>query len=298
MLVAGASGFVGGRLLAEAALEGVETAVLRRGAQGPSGDLHSWDPASGRIAPACLQNVDTVVNLCGAGIADRRWTRARRKLLRESRLLPTRTLVSALGQAGGTQGRVLVNASAIGFYGDRGEEWLGEGSAQGRGFLADLCAEWEAEALAARQAGVRVVLLRLGIVLGGGGGALARMATPFRLGLGGPLGDGQAWMSWISLEDLCRAILFAARCPGLEGPVNAVAPEPVRNAEFTRALAAAFGKGARLPMPAAFLRLIFGEMAREALLASARVRPALLEAQGFSHRHRALAPYLADLFRV
>jgi uncharacterized protein (TIGR01777 family) len=297
MLVAGASGFVGGRLLAEAALEGVETAVLRRDARGLSGGTHAWDPAAGRIDPACLQNVDTIVNLCGAGIADRRWTRARRQLLRESRLLPTRTLVSALGRDGAPPGRVLINASAIGFYGDRGDELLAEGAAQGGGFLADLCAEWEAEALAARRAGVRVVLLRLGIVLGGGGGALSRMATPFRLGLGGPLGDGQAWMSWISLEDLCRVILFAARSPVLEGPVNAVAPEPVRNTDFTRALAAALGRRALLPMPAAVLRLLFGEMAREALLASTRVRPALLEAQGFSHRHRALGPFLADLYR-
>ena len=299
MLVAGASGFVGGRLLAEAALEGVETTVLQRPDSGSgilkgSPESFLWNPATGSIDPLCLQNVDTIVNLCGAGIADARWTPARKRILRESRILSTRTLVGALERVGGG-GRVLLNASAVGIYGDRAEACLPEGAQMGEGFLAELCAEWEAEALEARRHGVRVVLLRIGVVLGEGGGILSKMGPAFRLGLGAVLGDGRAWMSWISQEDLVRAIVFIASRPSISGAVNMVAPDPLRNREFSSVLTAAYGRKSRLRIPAWALRLALGDMAREALLGSSRVLPTRLQEEGFVYRDREISSLLQSL---
>jgi len=224
------------------------------------------------------------IHLSGASVAGHRWTPAYRRAMATSRVGTTQALATLL--AGLRQPpQVLVVASAIGFYGDRGEEILDESSDSGTGFLADLCNKWEAAALPAVQAGIRVVQLRFGVVLGPGGGALAQMLPIFRLGLGGRLGSGRQWMSWVSQTDVVRAALFAVETPSLAGPVNVAAPHPVRNADFTRALAAALYRPALLPAPAFALRLAFGQMADEALLASARAIPAKLEAAGFQFTH-------------
>ena len=256
-----------------------------------------WQPAAPQPLPAAerLENISAAIHLSGANLAARRWTPAFRSELLASRVGSTRALALTLAALRHPP-QVLLAASAIGFYGNRGEEILTETSASGSGFMADLCRQWEAAAQPAVEAGIRVVHLRLGIVLGPGG-ALARMLPVFRLGLGGPLGSGRQWMSWISLPDAVAAMLFALQTPALDGPVNLTAPEPVTNAVFTRALARALHRPAVLPAPAFALRLALGEMADEALLASTRVLPARLASEGFVFRHpvldRALAVALA-----
>ncbi len=256
-----------------------------------------WQPAAPQPLPAAerLENISAAIHLSGANLAARRWTPAFRSELLASRVGSTRALALTLAALRHPP-QVLLAASAIGFYGNRGEEILTETSASGSGFMADLCRQWEAAAQPAVEAGIRVVHMRLGIVLGPGG-ALSRMLPVFRLGLGGPLGSGRQWMSWISLPDAVAAMLFALQTPALDGPVNLTAPEPVTNAVFTRALARALHRPAVLPAPAFALRLALGEMADEALLASTRVLPARLASEGFVFRHpvldRALAVALA-----
>lgn len=256
-----------------------------------------WQPAAPQPLPAAerLENIPAAIHLSGANLAARRWTPAFRSELLASRVGSTRALALTLAALRHPP-QVLLAASAIGFYGNRGEEILTETSASGSGFMADLCRQWEAAAQPAVEAGIRVVHMRLGIVLGPGG-ALSRMLPVFRLGLGGPLGSGRQWMSWISLPDAVAAILFALQTPALDGPVNLTAPEPVTNAVFTRALARALHRPAVLPAPAFALRLALGEMADEALLASTRVLPARLASEGFVFQHpvldRALAVALA-----
>jgi hypothetical protein len=250
-----------------------------------------WDPTRGRIDVAGLEGVDAVVHLAGESIAAGRWTAERKRRIRASRVDGTRLLAGALGQLT-RKPAVLVSASAIGIYGDRNDEELDEGSAPGSGFLADVGRDWEAATETAAAAGIRVVLARMGIVLAREGGALGKMLPPFRLGLGGPLGRGSQWMSWITREDAVAAILATLERPGLAGPVNTVAPAPVTNAEFTRLLAAAVSRPALFPVPALALELLFGEMAREALLASQRVVPRKLLAAGFRFADPVLGPAL------
>lgn len=285
VLVAGSSGFVGSRLVPALQAGGHETVrLVRHGPQGAGQAL--WRPGRGELAPELLDGADAVVNLAGAGIAGHRWTPAYRQVLRESRIAATRTLASAAARCVSPPS-VLVNASATGYYGDRGDEPLDEASPGGRGFLAELAADWEAEALAARALGMRVVLLRFGMIVGPGGGALERMLTPFRLGLGGPLGRGRQWWSWVALEDAVRAVVHAVEEPVLSGPVNVTAPAPLRNREFTRVLARALHRPAVLPAPAPILRLALGDMADELLLASTRALPRALESAGFAfHKPR------------
>lgn len=302
MLVAGSSGFTGARLLAEAALNGVETCILKRaGAAGalvePGKGQAWWNPARGELPDACIQNIDTIVNLCGAGIADKRWNGARKRELLESRLAATRTLVDACARST-VRPKVLLNASAVGFYGDGGSALLDEGAAKGSGFLSALCEAWEAEALRAERLGMRVVFLRTGMVLGEEGGALSRLLPVFRRGLGGPLGAGDTWMSWISNEDLARSILHIAQNSCLEGAVNTVSPEPILNADFTRSLAASLGVHAPFRVPVWALRLGLGEMAKELFLSSCRAVPNKLVASGFQFRHQALEPWLCSLFQL
>lgn len=251
-----------------------------------------WDVMAAQPPRECLSGAEAVVHLAGETVAQR-WTAAAKARIRASRVEGTRRLVAALASLE-RRPAVLIAASAIGIYGDRGDEWLTESSPPGRGFLAELAVEWERESAEARKLGLRVTLLRIGIVLGPQGGALARMLPLFRLGLGGALGSGVQWMSWIHLEDLVELMSFALREPRLEGPLNAVAPNPVRNAEFTRTLAAALGRPASLRVPAFALRLRFGEMA-SMLLESQRVRPQAALAAGFGFRRPELAPALEDL---
>jgi hypothetical protein len=266
--VTGASGLVGSALVPFLEAGGARVLRLSR---------------SSVIEAATFEGVDAVVHLAGEPVAAGRWTRERKEAIRESRIHGTRRLAEALRPP-----TVLIQASAIGFYGDRGDELLDETSPPGLGFLAETCHEWEAASFPAERAGVRVVRLRIGIVLAVQGGALAKMLAPFRLGLGGKLGSGRQYMSWIALDDLVQVVQRAITDASLVGPVNATAPGAVRNAEFTRVLARVLHRPAWFTVPAAALRLRFGEMAEELLLASARVRPARLEHAGFRFRHAAL----------
>jgi hypothetical protein len=238
---------------------------------------------AGSIDTSGLQGVEAVVHLAGENIAER-WTAAKKANIRDSRANGTRVLCEAL--TGLTPlPKVLVSASAIGYYGDRGAEVLTEDSASGSGFLAEVCRAWEVATEPAHQRGIRVVRLRFGVVLSAAGGALAKMLPPFRLGLGGTLGSGRQYMSWIALDDAVGAIHHAVVTEPLQGPTNAVAPQPVTNQAFTKALGSVLRRPTLLPLPAFAARLIFGEMADELLLASTRVQPAKLQASGYSFRY-------------
>jgi hypothetical protein len=280
---------VGTALREALAQSGAEVLQLVRRAPRGSGEIQ-WDPKkrvmAGANAPGAegpLEGLEAAVHLSGVNLAERRWTAAYKREIEASRVDSTRVLAAMLAGLKRPPKTLLV-ASATGFYGDRGAEILDEGSNAGKGYLAELCEKWEAASERARAAGIRVVHLRLGVVLGREG-ALKKMLPVFRLGLGGRLGwgrhGGQQWMSWIGLEDAVRAILFAMETETLSGPVNLTAPEPVTNAEFTRALGRALHRPAVMAVPALALRLMFGEMADEALLASTRALPGKLIAAGF-----------------
>ncbi|HLP07084.1 MAG TPA: TIGR01777 family oxidoreductase [Opitutaceae bacterium] len=272
--LAGGSGFVGSALRRRWAAAGFEVVQLvRRPARG-EGEAE-WAPESGRIDLAKLRGCDALVNLAGENIAGGRWTAVRQHRIRDSRVATTRLLAGTLA-AGDWRPRVWINASAVGFYGDGGDRWLDESAPPGTGFLASVCEDWEAATRPAEAAGVRIVRLRLGAVLDRSGGMLARLLPVFRAGLGGPIGGGHAWLSWISLRDLAAVVDECLTDSSLAGAVNAVAPEPVRNAEFVAALGRALRRPAVLPLPAWVVRAVFGEMGRELLLAGQRVRPAVL----------------------
>lgn len=279
VVVTGSSGLIGRAVVAALRARGDDvTLLVRHEPQGPSES--QWEPAAGSIDPAAITGASAVVHLAGAGIADHRWSTQRKAEILGSRVRSTDLVARAL--AASAPGSVLVSGSAIGIYGNRGDEVLDERSETGHGFLADVCRAWEAAAEPAASAGARVVLLRTGVVLSPGGGALGRQLPLFRLGLGGRLGDGRQWLSWISLADEVGAILHAIDEPALSGPVDATAPNPVTNGTFTSALAAAVHRPALLAIPRAALRLALGpELADEALLASQRVLPARLVATGY-----------------
>lgn len=280
--LAGASGLVGKALAAALAAEGVALQrLVRRPAE--RAEEIAWDPARGAIDAAALEGLDALVHLGGAGIGEARWTPARKRLLRESRLASTALLAETLARAARPP-RVFLCASAVGIYGDAGDTPVDETSPPGRGFLAELARDWEAACAPARAAGIRVVNLRLGSVLAREGGLLARLAPLYRLGLGGPLGSGRQYLSWIALEDLVAALRFCLAREDIAGPVNLVAPAACRQRDFARALGRALGRPAILPAPGAALRLLLGEMAGELLLAGAAVRPARLAAAGFRWR--------------
>ena len=275
--VTGATGLVGSALLPLLEGAGHEAVGLRRGA-GDAAGPPSWDPATGRVAAG--GPLDAVVHLAGENIAGGRWNAARKARIRDSRVDGTGALCRGLA-ALDPRPATLVAASAVGFYGDRGDERLDESSPAGSGFLADVCQEWEAAAAPAREAGIRVVHLRIGIVLTPAGGALGQMLLPFKMGVGGVIGSGRQFMSWIALDDVVAAALHAVRTKGLEGPVNAVAPNPATNAEFTKTLGRVLGRPTILPMPAFGARLAFGEMADHLLLGGARVESTRLPETGF-----------------
>jgi len=246
------------------------------------------------MAPAAVSGFDAVVHLAGESVVGR-WTAAKKKAIRESRVLGTRNLASALAQCE-AKPRVLVCASAVGFYGNRGDEILREESPAGQGFLSEVCREWEDASRIAADAGIRTVNIRIGLVLSAQGGALAKMLKPFKLGLGGRIASGQQWWSWIHVDDIVGAIHHAMRTDSLSGPVNLVAPNPVRNAEFTKLLASVLGRPALFPVPKLALRLAFGEMAAEEMfLASHRVEPGKLGASGYTFRFRGLRAALENL---
>jgi uncharacterized protein (TIGR01777 family) len=295
-LVTGATGFIGRALVAALRGRGVRPVVLSRDperARRTLGDVeaHAWDAERGDPPGEALASTDTIFHLAGEPIAAERWSARRKARLRDSRVAGTRHLVAAMRRATEPP-RVLVSASAVGYYGDRGDEALDESAPPGDDFLATLCRDWEEEALAARDV-ARVVTPRIGLVLGAGGGVLAKMAPPFRLGLGGRLGNGAQWMPWIHLADLVALLLHAAEHDALAGAVNAVGIAPVTNREFTRALGRALGRPAVLPVPAPALRLLFGEMAF-ALLASTRALPSAALRAGFAFQHPDLDETLRD----
>ena len=305
ILIAGSSGLVGTALVTALAKAGHTVCRLVRPQSVESdgakdGFAVAWNPATGELGGAGV-GADAVVNLVGASIAGGRWTAERKALLRSSRIGTTHALVGALAKMN-ARPSVLVSASAIGIYGDRGDETLTEESKPGTDFLADLAKEWEAEALKAEALGIRVVLARFGIILAREGGALAKMLTPFKLGLGGRLGSGKQWMSWVTLEDVVAILRFAienATVSGamnvapVRGAINIVSPQPLRNREFTKVLAKAVHRPALFPAPAFALRLTLGEMADALLLSSQRVAPQALEKLGYRFLHPDLTSALS-----
>jgi uncharacterized protein (TIGR01777 family) len=300
VVIAGGSGLIGRALARELAAAGREVIVLSRGAPGGAGAdregvrTERWDGRTVGGWAAALEGAAAVVNLAGAGIADRRWTPARKRVLLASRLEPTAALVTALAAAR-HRPAVLLQASAVGFYGDRGDQPLDESAAAGAGFLAETCRAWEAASAAVERLGVRRVLLRTGVVLARDGGALPRMALPFRLGVGGRLGDGRQWLPWIHVVDQLAAMRFLLDAEGTAGPYNLVAPAPATNAEFSRSLARALGRPCLLGAPRFALELALGEMAAM-LLGGQRLAPRRLLEAGYRFRHPALEGALAELF--
>jgi uncharacterized protein (TIGR01777 family) len=291
ILISGGSGLVGSAATAALRSDGHDVGhLVRPGGTPRAGDV-SWDPMRATVDIAGLEGADAVIHLSGAGIADGRWTGTRKQLLRSSRIDTTRVLVDSLARLKRKPSTLLV-ASAIGYYGDRGDEVLTESSANGADFLALVCRDWETEASRAAAVGMRTVMLRFGIILSGKGGALPRMVTPFKLGLGGRLGSGQQWMSWIAIEDVIGIIRYLIAKEQISGPVNLVAPSPVRNEEFSRVLAGMLHRPAIFPAPAFVLRLAMGEMADGMLLASNRVRPDRLLTAGYPFRFQILEPAL------
>lgn len=286
--VAGSSGLVGVALTA--ALRSSDHRVLRIVRRKPAGrDEVRWNPESGDLDPAAFEDVDAVVNLCGAGIAAQRWSGAYKQALRDSRIEPTEVIATAAAQAGVP---VLVNASAVGYYGDTGSRITDESAAAGAGFLAGLCQDWEAATAAARDAGVRVVLARTGLVLSPSGGLLTKLKPLFSVGLGGRVAGGHQYMPWISLEDEVRALLFAINHP-LSGPVNLTGPAPVTNAELTGALGRALGRPTPWRVPGFAVRALIGEFAEEGLLGGQRAIPAALEHAGFAFHHNTIGEALS-----
>jgi hypothetical protein len=305
ILVSGSTGFVGTALVETLLGQGHSVSRLVRpgtarvaaagsGKHGVPGNV-AWDPIAGQFDAAAAEAADALVHLAGASIAGARWNAAHKKLLRSSRIDATRHLVGALAKLQRPP-RVIVAASAIGYYGNGGEAVLTEASASGNDFLAGACREWEAETARAVEFGARVVNLRFGIVLAAHGGALPRMALPFKLGAGGRLGDGRQWMSWLTLQEAVSIIQFALATPALMGPVNAVTANPVRNREFTAVLAKALHRPALFPAPAFALRLALGEMADALLLISQKVAPSKLTEARYRFLQPSLAGALADVF--
>ncbi len=290
--VTGSTGLIGSALCTALVARGDRVVRILRHAPSGRDEIH-WDPAGGVLNPSDLRGTDAVVHLAGAGIADRRWTPAQRDRIRESRTRGTTLLAGALAEIRDDGGpSTLVSGSAIGFYGDAGDRILDESGPRGTGFLADVCVAWEQATERAGSAGVRVAHARTGVVLTPVGGLLAKQLPLFRLGLGGRLGSGRQYLSWISLQDEVAALLWLVDRE-VEGPVNLVAPSPVTNAEFARSLGSALGRPARLPVPAAMPMVMFGrDLVRELMLASTRVRPRVLEDGGFAFTDPELGPAL------
>jgi uncharacterized protein len=297
ILVSGASGLIGSAFLRAASSESADVVRLVRGDRASGPGVICWNPNEPKNAvhPMALEDFDAVVHLSGANVAHR-WTRKYREEIVASRVGSTQALCETLAQVHRRPG-VLLCASAVGFYGDRGDEVLSEQSSAGSGFLAETCRAWEAATKAAGEAGIRVVHLRFGVVLDRHRGAFMKMLTAFRMGLGGTLGSGRQWMSWISLPDALRAMLFLMDNEELSGPFNFTSPNPVTNRAFTRALAQTVRRPALLPVPAAALRLAFGAMADEMLLASCRAVPKRLQQAGFRFEDPEIEPALAALLR-
>jgi uncharacterized protein len=288
VLISGVSGPIGEALLPALKTSGAQVTRLMRKDSRRSGETEAslaWDPAQ-PLSPETVSGFDAVIHLAGESIVGR-WTESKKKKIRDSRVGGTQNLAGALARAQ-NKPRVLVCSSAIGYYGNRGDEVLIESSPPGSGFLAGVCREWEAATRAAADAGIRTVQIRTGVVLSRKGGALEKMLTPFKMGAGGRIGDGRQWMSWIDVQDLVSAVLHIVDSDRLQGPVNLVGPMPVKNVEFTQTLASVLERPAMFSMPALAVKLAFGEMGETVLLGSQRVEPAQLVNSGFAFRFEKL----------
>lgn len=295
ILITGASGFIGSRLVPMLEAEGHElTRLVRRITSGPAGEI-LWDPESTSGSIQELEGFDAAIHLAGENIGNSRWTPEKKRRILESRKSGTGLLVRSLALSKSPP-KVLISASAIGYYGNRAEEILREDSPPGTGFLADVCRAWEESTQAASDRGIRVVRLRTGVVLNAREGALSKMLLPFRLGLGGKFGSGRQYMSWICLDDLIEIIKFTLQTQ-LCGPVNVVTPNPVRNSEFARTLGRVLSRPALFPLPGVVLRVLLGEMADALLLHSARVEPAQLAAAGYQFKYPDLDRALQHVIR-
>jgi uncharacterized protein (TIGR01777 family) len=290
--VTGSSGLIGSALVPFLTAQGHEVGRVVRSTT--AAGAWRWDPSAGHVDAGAVNGKDAVVHLAGENIAAGRWSAARKARIRDSRVRGTRVVAEAVARAD-PRPKALLCASAMGFYGDRGDERLTEASAPGRGFLSEVSREWEEACAPARDQGVRVVNLRFGIVLSPAGGALAKMLLPFRLGAGGVVGSGKQWWSWVALDDVAGAIQHALVTPGLAGPVNVAVPNPVTNAEFTRTLGRVLARPTLFPVPAFAARLAFGEMADALLLASTRIVPERLQQTGYVFRHPELESALRHL---
>ena len=293
VLVTGSSGLIGSALVPVLLRGGHSITRLVRSDPRPDEAEIKWDPEAGKVDKQRLEGFDGVVHLAGENIAGR-WTAQKKARIRDSRVKGTRALCEALSRLEKPP-KVMVCASATGYYGDRGDEVLRESSPPGSGFLSEVCREWEAATTSAAQKGIRVVTLRIGVILSSEGGALARMLFPFKLGLGGKIGTGAQYMSWIAMDDVIRIIARMLTGEGLRGPVNTVAPHPVTNLEFTKALGRVLGRLTPFPVPAFAARLAFGEMADALLLASTRVEPRRLAETGYPFRFPELEGALRHL---
>lgn len=296
IVVTGSTGLVGSALIPELKKEGHEVVRLVRAEPKDSATEVAWDPDAGTIELAGLEEVDAVVHLAGENIAEGSWTDEKKRRIKESRVKGTRLISESLVHLTRLP-LSLVSASAIGYYGDRGEEVLTEGSAPGADYLAEVCREWEEATRVASDGGVRVVNLRFGIILSTEGGALAKMLTPFQVGIGGRIGSGKQYMSWVDIKDVTGAIRHALSVDTLRGPVNVVAPNPVTNKRFTKTLGQVLSRPTILPVPAFAVRLAFGEMADALLLASQRVEPARLKESGYEFKYTELEDSLRHVLK-
>jgi len=298
-VITGATGFVGKKLLAhidEPVVLSRDPARARNSLKQSTGrdiEVYGWDPASAPPSPMAFHGADAIFHLAGESVGEGRWTAKKKWRIRESRVAGTEHLVAALKTLD-KRPPVLVSASAVGIYGSRGDEILDETASPGKDFLSEVCEAWESASQAAKPLGVRVVNPRLGIVLGDGGGALAKMLLPFKLGVGGRLGNGRQWMPWVHVADVVGILLHAAKNAEIEGPINTVSPNPVTNRDFTRILAAALHRPAIFPAPPFGLRLMLGEFA-DVLLGSQRVVPRVAERTGYTFRYTDLAAALQSI---
>jgi uncharacterized protein (TIGR01777 family) len=283
ILVSGSSGMIGSALIPQLMSRGHAVTRLVRKESRQARDTVVWNPETGEFDADCLVDTDAVIHLAGESIAARRWSTIQMRRILESRVRGTGLIARAMAFAPKPP-RIMISASAVGYYGDRGDEILSEDSTNGGGFLAEVCRQWEGAAVPASGDRTRLIVLRIGMVLSPSGGALSRMLPVFRLGAGGRIGNGRQYVSWIAIDDLVEAILFVLETDSLRGACNAVAPNPVTNAEFTRTLGRILNRSAALPVPALAIRTLFGRMGQELLLAGARVRPERLLASGFQFR--------------
>jgi len=296
VLITGAAGFVGTYLTEFLIDRGYDVIILSRSAKGNKGNVAYWNPQQGEVDIDALQNLDAAVHLAGENIAGR-WTDQKKARIENSRVLGTKLLSESLASLN-KKPEVLISASAIGIYGNRGDEILTEASSHGQGFLADVGVKWEEATKIAKEAGIRVCNVRIGLVLGKDGGALEKMLMPFKLGLGGKIGDGKQYWSWIAIDDLVEIIYYLLKNKNFQGPVNAVSPNPVTNSEFTRALGQVLNRPTLIPLPAFAARGLLGEMADETMLSSTRVIPQKLLDAGFKFKYMDLKNVLSGILKT